>query len=323
MYLAPLNYDRFFKKVFSDTEISKKFLEDFLGIEIESLEMMGEKHKITDDAAFVEFDFRCKIRDAFVIIDMQQWYKPDVTQRFFLYHALNTGLQLESLPKEKIVIDRVSKKIKKIEDYRLLEPVITLIWMVDDTLGFAGDDYISYAMTPEIVTEFVRNERLWHQPEIVSLLEERAKVMKIMSNNTKDLDFLASNRLMFAFQKNIVKNKKIRKYVRWFEFAERTRNTDNIREDFMEFSGDRVFDEMMIRLDKTALTQEDMEYIRNEKESWDQVIRYERRHYEEGIKEGSKRIAKKLLASGKLDINEIAEISGLSVEVLKFLEVDK
>ncbi|MCP4344348.1 MAG: hypothetical protein GY795_02345, partial [Desulfobacterales bacterium] len=234
--------------------------------------------------------------------------------------------------------------IKKISDYRMLEPVITLIWMVDDTLGFAEDDCISYVMTPEIVTEFVRNEKLWHQPEIVSLLEERAKVIKVMSNDTKDLDFLASNRLMFAFQKNIVKNRKIRKYVRWFEFAEKTRNTDNIREDFSEFSGDRVFDEIMIRLDKTALTQEDLEYIRNEKESWEEVRRYESGHFEEGrkkgakegrkegekegrkegkkegIKEASVKIAKRLLGSGKLDMNEIAEISGLSIEELKNLE---
>ncbi|MCP4107146.1 MAG: hypothetical protein GY749_16665 [Desulfobacteraceae bacterium] len=332
MYLAPLNYDRFFKKVFSDTEIAKKFLEDFLDIEIESLETIAAKHKITDDAAFVEFDFRCRIRDTHVIIDMQQWYKPDVTQRFYLYHALNTGLQLESLPKEKIVVDRLSKKIKKISDYRMLEPVITLIWMVDDTLGFAEDDCISYAMTPETVTEFVRNEKLWHQPEIVTLLEERAKVVEVMSNDTKHLDFLASNRLMFAFQKNIVKNRKIGKYVRWFEFAERTRNTDNVREDFSEFSGDRVFDEMMTRLDKTALTQDDLEYIRNEKESWEEVRRYESGHFEEGRKkgakegkeegkeEGIKETVIRFLASGKLDINEIAEISGLSTEELKNLE---
>ncbi|MCP4353424.1 MAG: hypothetical protein GY795_48870, partial [Desulfobacterales bacterium] len=95
---------------------------------------------ITDDAAFVEFDFRCRIRDTHVIIDMQQWYKPDVTQRFYLYHALNTGLQLESLPKEKIVVDRLSKKIKKISDYRMLEPVITLIWVCRRRLYLICDD---------------------------------------------------------------------------------------------------------------------------------------------------------------------------------------
>jgi len=30
MYLAPLNYDRFFRKIFKDDAIAKAFLEDFL-----------------------------------------------------------------------------------------------------------------------------------------------------------------------------------------------------------------------------------------------------------------------------------------------------
>ena len=41
VYLAPLNYDRFLKKVFSDTSIAKRFLEDFLAIEIQELEVFG------------------------------------------------------------------------------------------------------------------------------------------------------------------------------------------------------------------------------------------------------------------------------------------
>jgi len=41
---------------------------------------MTVQHKFTDDAAAVEFDFRCKIDDQFVIIDMQQWFKSDVVQ---------------------------------------------------------------------------------------------------------------------------------------------------------------------------------------------------------------------------------------------------
>ena len=87
MYLAPLNYDRFFKKVFSDLNIAKRFLEDFLDVTIQSIEALKENHKITDDASVVEFDFRCKIEGQYIIIDMQQWYKPDVVQRFYLYHA--------------------------------------------------------------------------------------------------------------------------------------------------------------------------------------------------------------------------------------------
>ena len=84
----------------------------------------------------MEFDFRCKIKGNYAIIDMQQWYKQDIVQRFFLYHALNTGLQLEGLPKKNLILDKATRKIKKIKDYRSLEPVLTLIWMVDDNLGF-------------------------------------------------------------------------------------------------------------------------------------------------------------------------------------------
>ncbi len=53
-----------------------------------------------------------------MIIDMQQWYKADVTQRFYLYHALNTGLQTEDLPKKRIVPDKTSKQIVRVKDYR-------------------------------------------------------------------------------------------------------------------------------------------------------------------------------------------------------------
>ncbi len=74
MYLAPLNYDRYFKKVFSDDKICQRFLEDFLNVTITSLEKLPEKQRVTDDARLVEFDYRCQIDNAYVIIDMQQWY---------------------------------------------------------------------------------------------------------------------------------------------------------------------------------------------------------------------------------------------------------
>jgi len=287
MYLAPLNYDRFFKKVFSDPDIAQKFLEDFLDTEIESLTILKEKHKITDDATFVEFDFRCKIKGAYIIIDMQQWYKSDVAQRFYLYHALNTGLQLETLPKRKILLDASAKQIKKVKDYRLLEPVYTIIWMVDDTLKF-NEDYVSFKMTPEIVVDFVQNEKLWNKKNIQILMQERANILKVLSNKAKDIDFFSKNRLVFLFQKNIVKNNKIDKYVRWFEFAEKTKNLENTKTDFEKFQGDPLFDEVIRRLNKSILTDADIEYIKQEKESWEEVKRYDMEHYEEGKKEGLK-----------------------------------
>ena len=316
MYLAPLNFDRFFKKVFSEPDIAKKFLEDFLDTEIETLTILKEKHAITDDAAFVEFDFRCKIKGAYIIIDMQQWYKSDVAQRFYLYHALNTGLQLETLPKRKIMLDTGTKRIKKVKDYRLLEPVYTIIWMVDDTFNFQKEDYVSFKMTPEILIDFVKNKKLLNKKEIQILIEEHAKVIKVLSNKSKDIDFFARNRLMFLFQKNIVKNKKIEKYVRWFDFAEKTRNTENKEEDFRKFESDPPFDEIIRRLNKTILTNEDLEYIKREKDSWEEVKRYDMEHYEEGLKEGEIKGLKEGEIKGEIKGLKEGEIKG-EIKALK------
>ena len=189
MYLAPLNYDRFFKKVFSDLEIAKAFIEDFMEVEIQSIEALNATQKFTGKSAIVEFDYRCKIDDRYIIIDMQQWYKPDVTQRFFLYHALNTSLQLETLPEKKLIIDKISGEVKEIKDYRRVEPVSTLIWMVDDNLGF-DENYISYKLYPHTVVEFLKDDKLWKQEEIISLLKERVRVLEHIDNEKKEIDEL-------------------------------------------------------------------------------------------------------------------------------------
>ncbi len=337
MFLAPLNYDRFFKKVFSDENIAKKFLEDFLEVEIEDFEFLKEKHKITDDAQIVEFDFRCKIKGNYVIIDMQQWYKPDITQRFYVYHAIGTGLQLDKLPTKGIVESEKPKRVREIKDYRKIQPVLTLIWMVDDSLKF-DEDFIGFTMTPEIALEFIKNHELWKKKAIEELVCEREKALKIIENDTKDLDFLPKNRLIFMFQKNIVKNKKLAKYERWFEFAEKTRNENNIEEDFNEYSNDKLFNEMIRRLRKEDLTEDDIKYIKSEKSIWEKVNLYEKGNFDLGKKEGKKegKIEGKIegkkeseIEMAKLAIKEglptelISKLTGLSkTEITKLSNID-
>ena len=55
MYLAPLNYDSFFKKIFSDNDIAKVFLEDFLDVEIEEIKQLGNEHAITNKSKIIDF----------------------------------------------------------------------------------------------------------------------------------------------------------------------------------------------------------------------------------------------------------------------------
>lgn len=320
MFLAPLNYDKYFNKVFSNERIAKRFLEDFLETEVNELEMLKGKLRVTDNASLVEFDFRCRIDNSFVILDMQQWYKRDISQRFYLYHALNTGLQLEKLPSKRVLYDYSYEKNKKVEDYRALLPVLTLVWMADDSLDLK-DDFVAYSMSPEIVVKFVKNKKLWHKPEIVELLKERARLLEVLDNQTKELQFLAKNRLIFMLQKNTVKNKNKAKYVKWFEFAEKTKNTDNKKEDFQEYLDDEIFCEMMKRLSKDTLTDDDFSYIQNEKTFWEEVERFEQGIYEvawnEGEAKGEKNkaleIARRLKEKG-FDDDLIAAISGLSTD---------
>jgi hypothetical protein len=318
MFLAPLNYDKYFNKVFSNEMIAKRFLEDFLGANIQKFEMLKGKHRVTDDAAQVEFDFRCKIENSFVILDMQQWYKRDVTQRFYLYHALNTGLQLEELPNKRVLYDYSYQKIDKVKDYRALLPVLTLVWMADDALGFK-DDYMAYTMTPELVTEFIKNEKLWHKPEIIEILKERTRVLEVLDNQSKELDFLSKNRLIFLLQKNIVKNKTNAKYRKWFEFAEKTKNPDNKEEDFQEYMKDEIFVEIMKRINKKELSEDDFFYIEKETEIREEVERFEQGIYEDAEKRKAFEIARRLKAKG-FDDEIIADVTGLLLEEITQLK---
>jgi hypothetical protein len=258
MYLAPLNYDRFFKKVFSDLNIAKRFLEDFFDVTIESIELLPNRYKITDDSTAVEFDYRCKMDGRYVIVDMQQWYKTDIVKRFYVYHCLNTALQIDGMPLKGFQTSEEKKKEAK--DYDLLEPVITLIWLADDTLG-VEEDYIAYRLTPENLTEYVQRQELWQNEKFLEIMEERMKMLALLDNKTKQMDFLAQNRLIYALQKNIIKNTKYRRYVAWFRFAEMSKNKNNKKEDFMEFSKDLIFAEVIRRLDQSTLTGEDFQYI--------------------------------------------------------------
>ncbi len=337
MYLAPLNYDRFFKKIFSDKEIAKRFIEDFLEKEIEEITKLDNRHKVTDDAKVVEFDYRCKIKNGdYVIVDMQQWYKTDIIRRFYVYHMLNTALQLEKMPKKAIVTGEENSR--NVDDYKAIEPAITLVWLVDDTIG-TKENYVSYALTPNIVEDFLQNNELWKKKNIKELIEERTRVLKAVNNDVRDIEFLNKNKLIFMLQKNIVKNIETnKKYEKWFKFAEKTRKKENKEEDFEEFRNDKIFQEVIRRLEKNKLTIEDEKYIEEEAELVEMVKRYEagvaeeamktgfkegvEKGIKEGIKEGEKNkaleIGKKLLSEG-IGIDIIKISTGLTKEEIEKL----
>jgi hypothetical protein len=257
MFVAPLNLDVFFKKAFSNRKIAKNFLQDFFGVKITEIKLLRTDYKITDDATIVRFDYRCKINGKYVVIEMQQKYKTDVNKRFYLSHCLGTALQLEDL--EPKIITKLNGETYTEKNYGGLEPVITLIWMVDDSLNFK-EDFIAFTTLPEAAKDFITDENLWNQP-LDAILAERKKTLKILNNNTKDLDFFSKNRLIYAFQKNIIANKLITKYFKWFDFAQKSRNINNVKEDFSQYNNDDVMAEVIKRLKKDSLSTEEYKFV--------------------------------------------------------------
>jgi hypothetical protein len=213
---------------------------------------------MTDDSVMVKFDFRCKILGQYVVIEMQQKYKIDVVKRFYLYQAVSTSLQLETL--KPIVITKPNGETYTEKNYSSLEPVITLIWMVDDMLGFE-EDFIAYTTLPEAAKDFITDTKLWEQP-FENIIAERKKIVEILGNKTKGLDFFTRNRMIYVFQKNIVKNKRIDlPYFKWFDVANKSRNPNNKEEDFSNYKNDKDMAEVINRIRKDKLPPEEFKYV--------------------------------------------------------------
>jgi predicted nucleic acid-binding Zn-ribbon protein len=257
MFVASLNLDVFFKKVFSNKKIAKNFLQDFFGVKITEIKRLATDYKVTDDAVIVKFDYRCKINGKYVVIEMQQKYKTDVNKRFYLYHCLGTALQLEIL--ESKVITKHNGETYSEKNYSGLEPIITLIWMVDDSLNFI-EDFIAFTTLPEAARDFIVDEDLWKKP-YQAVLAEREKTLTILNNTTKNLDFFSENRLIYAFQGNVVRNKKITTYFKWFDFAQLSRNLNNVEEDFSQFNNDEIMAEVIKRLRKDRLAPREYKFV--------------------------------------------------------------
>ncbi|MEO0042092.1 MAG: hypothetical protein RL329_1540 [Bacteroidota bacterium] len=318
-YLAPLNYDRFFKRVFSHDHIAKRFLEDFLQVKIEEFQRLPEENRVTDDAAKVIFDYRCKINGQYVTIDMQQWYKTDVVRRFYLYHAVNTVLQMETM-QNKTVFMKSGLNIT-VKDYQDLAPVLTVIWMVDDILHFKNENYVTYKLLPEAVEVFLADNILWNLKTVTKqtlkpLLEKRKQILKIMQNKHKDLEFMGKNKIYFLFQHNIVKSQEIKPYRRWFDFAERTRNENNTEADFESYTSDPVFADIIRIINRQKLTEEDFSYIKSEAKHAEQIQRFIDGEQKKGRVEGRLEGIEEGKIEGKIEVAQVLKKQGISFEII-------
>ena len=177
---------------------------------------------------------------------------------------------------------------------------------------------------------------------MLELLAERAKCLGIIDNRTRKLDFLQKNKLIYAFQPNIIRNKKFTKYLPWFELADKTRNKLNEKSWFDEYLKDQIFVEIIKRINTETFVQSDWEYIDKNEDSREKVKRFEQVYIEEGMEMGmekgmemgmekgiekgipqgeiikARKIAKEMKARGFV-IDVIAELTNLSIEEIEKL----
>jgi hypothetical protein len=315
MYLAPLNVDWFFKKVFSDKRIARSFLQDLLKVKITEITLLATDYKISNDAVLIRFDFRCKIKGQYVIIEMQQRYKPDVNKRFYLYHCVSTAVQLETL--EPVIVTKQNGETYTEKNYSGIEPVTTVIWMADDTLGFK-EDTVTFTTLPEAAKAFITDKELWQQPWD-TILKTREKTLKIINNKTKNIDFLAENKMIYVFQANIFKNKTDTALSKWIELAEKSRNPNNTKEDFLKFKNNKIMAQVIKRLEKMTLVTEDQkvaDYLEQYEGSWLVEIELKNREVAKITKRAEK-------AEAKVEQAEKEKAEQLSKAVAAFLGLGK
>jgi broad-specificity NMP kinase len=229
---------------------------------------------------------------------------------------MNTVLQLEKMPDKSIDLEENRKR--DIKDYDKLIPVITLIWLADDDLNFK-DDFVSYMMTGEVVNDFIKNKNLWREDNMLELIAEREKCLEIINNKTRKLDFLGKNKLIYAFQPNIVRNKKYSKYLKWFELAEKTRNRLNEKGWFDEYLKDEIFVEIIKRINTESFEQVDWEYITDYEKFREKVKRFEQVFIDEGIEIGVERGIEIERSRNTIDTALKGIKAGLSNELLKLI----
>jgi len=229
---------------------------------------------------------------------------------------MNTVLQLEKMPDKSIKLG--DDKKRDIKDYDKLIPVITLIWLADDNLNFK-DDFVSYTMTSETLNDFVRNKNLWKKENILEIIAEREKCLEIIDNKTRKLDFLQKNKLIYAFQPNIVKNQKYSKYLDWFELADKTRNKLNEKGWFDKYLKDDIFAEIIKRINTESFDQSDWDYINNQSDFIEKVKRFEQVFIDEGFEQGMEKGLEKGLEKGIYETAKNGIIAGLTNDVIKIM----
>ncbi len=137
-----------------------------------------------------------------------------------------------------------------------------------------------------------------------------------MNNNAKELDFLPQNRLIYAFQKNIVKNKKYSKYFKWFDLAQKTANKNNTKDDFVLYEKDEILMKVIRRINMETMKPYESEYIDDYNETLKEIELWNKTMREEIMKEVKEDIREESIKEGREEGREKGKEEALELIVI-------
>ncbi len=133
---------------------------------------------------------------------------------------------------------------------------------------------------------------------------------------------MPKNRLIYAFQKNIVKNKKFSKYFKWFELAEKSRNKNNRKEDFINFEEDKILMAVINRIRTDNLKTEEFQYIEDYEEFRCQVKIHDEVIRKETDYKNKVTFVTNLIKNTDFTDEQIALLVGANTDFVKKIRID-
>ncbi|OQX97543.1 MAG: hypothetical protein B6I24_08505 [Bacteroidetes bacterium 4572_128] len=101
-----------------------------------------------------------------------------------------------------------------------------------------------------------------NEENLKKIIKKHEILKKLIRNKHRELDFLQENKMIYVFQKQVIKNKNKEKYFKWFDFADKSKKKNNKISDFPNYK-DKIFKKLMHILSSKFAPEEDLNEIKN------------------------------------------------------------
>jgi len=268
MKVAPLRYDVIFKKAFSNVELFKALVKDFLGIENLKID------KVENDKAFfppvgkvnLKFDLFAEDEDNRIVVEVQHGHCSDTYERFLYYHRA------------------MMESIKSSNNYSFPLTVVTLVFLTDRMTPLVGNGVLTSSFKMK-----------GHDTgEEVELFGKEHKLVFVFTTYYSGSDD---------------------KHQKWMNAIDASMDGSINEENYENPNLLKMFE--IIKEDN--LTPDERAQMKEEYNRMEDMEIAHAKGIQEGQAKGLEKAARNLLALGSMSVEDIASVTGLSVERVKML----